>query len=189
MEKRDSVKSHDDIMAMFRELEDLERRLRGHSPASPEGSHALPMSVEPSPEIALVEPTPEIVPVEPAFETAPVAPSELAVEKRHKRLFKQSKREPRVKRSLFARKVKTLDAIEVVRQIHPTFSLHLDDEGNLLGFDQPKPKPSKGLEPPSGRFGKLLSRFSRKKSGEDAGGSKLGGLLGKLKIRGRREKE
>jgi hypothetical protein len=180
VEKRDSVKSHEDIMVMFQELEELERRLR-YREQEPLVSPEIPQdTMEPAPEAA-----PELY-----FEQVPEKKSRFSRKPGHR---------SRKKHSLFGRDKpsKTVEAVK--KTVRPTFSLMLDEEGNLRGFDQPKPKPPKkpralfhrkakdasgdGHKRPSGRFARLGAVFSRKKSGSESEGSGLRGVLGKLKIR------
>ena len=175
-------------MALFNELEEMERRLR------------IQDSLElPDEEPLLLNEIQDKESEEPAV-TVPPDKKRRSLLKRGQRL---EHRKPLFKRQkLFdIEEVAPESEIPMIVSPHSTFMLRLDDEGNLCGFDRPKLKPeplrvsfhrrkkeAEGGEAPtsSGRFGKLRSLFSRKKGSSEAGSSKLSKVLGKFKGLGRR---
>ena len=175
-------------MALFNELEEIERRLRIQDALELPEEESLP------PQENLDKEPEENVPA-------------VSSQKKRWSLLQRGQR-PRHKNPLFKRQ-KLFDIEEVSPEseipaiVSPqsTFVLYLNEEGNLCGFDQPKPKPeslrlslphrkkaAEAGEAPasSGRFGKLRSLFSRKKESSEAGSSKLSKVLGKFKGLGRR---
>jgi hypothetical protein len=172
-----SVKTHEEILELFKEIEDIETRFK-----TP---------------IALEEPTLELVPT-PDGELIEIQPSPEKPSKKHQKLFSKSKqkkpKEPTTKH--FLKKKKNIPGEiqdltpktrlfkhwkhNAEKQIHPTFSLKLDAEGNLVGLNIKKPKPPK--EKKAGRF-----RLRRKKGeGEPAAAPEPEappepGIKGKLK--------
>ena len=189
MEKRESsLKSHEEIMELFEELEAIEQRLRIQGTLEVPEEETLP------PQEDLDKKPVEIVP------TVPPVAKRWSVSKRE--------RHPKHGNPLFRRqKLFDIEEIgpesEIPAIVSPqsTFVLRLNDEGTLYGFDQPKPKPeplhlslphrkkeAKEGEAPagSGRFGRLRSLFSRKKASSETGSSGLSKILGRLKGLGRR---
>ena len=175
-------------MALFSELEEIERRLRIQDGLELPEEESLP--------------PPENLGKEPE-ETIPAVPSD-----RKRWSLLQRGQRPQHRKPLFKRQ-KLFDIEEVSPEseipaiVSPlsTFVLHLNEEGNLCGFDRPKQKPEplqfsfhrrkkdaeEGEAPVrSGRFGKLRSLFSRKKESSEEGSSKLSKILGKFKGLGRR---
>jgi len=72
-----------------------------------------------------------------------------------------------------------------------TFTLRLDEKGNLVGYNLKKPKPLKApkqetsapepeVKGVKGKILRVVSKIRRKKSSKE-GGSKLSGIGGKLK--------
>lgn len=174
MEKTHSVKSHEEITALFDELDARERRLRSPEPDSP----------------LVILPVPEM----PAPVSEPEVQRPVKARVKRTRFLTKKIRKPH-RKIVFGKRKRTHSFVEMPgKPIPGTFSLRLDDDGRLVGFDAPKPKPprkgAKGAEETGkrvGRFGKLGSLFSRKKA--VSGGSRLSSLLGKMKIRGRRAKD
>jgi hypothetical protein len=179
VEKRESsLKSHEEIVALFRELEEIEQRLRASDSLEvPEES-----SVVPSPALEVV-----------SEETVPSVE-----EPRLKRKRSRGRRAPVFKRQKLFEIEELPEESDLPSIVNPqsTFHLRLNEEGILCGFDQPKPKPEPLRLPfrrkaqeaggeeaamPSGRFGRLRARFSRKKGSSEAGSSKVSKLLGGLK--------
>lgn len=169
-------------MALFEELDGLEQRIRSPVIETVPLETVFPEEVEPSvPDVSI-----------------PVMEPEPPVVKAHKGFFR---RERRVKRSSLFQRQRLFD-IETVASNGPvrsTFSLRLDEEGNLGGFDRPRAKPpeirwfrrkqrAEGGEEPAagGRFAKLRRVFSRKGKSSEGKTSKLSGIVGKFKGLGRR---
>lgn len=183
MDKKDSVKSHEEIMALFDELEDLEHRIRVPEAGQVPLETVISQDEElPAPEVSVPEPGPK----------TPVTKTRTLFQMR---LHGPWKRSPIYKRQrLF--EVETVDSKDSARN---TFSLRLDDDGNLLGFDHPKPKPPRitlfrrnkktegeGEPEPTGRFARLRRVLSRKRASSEGKTSKLSGVLGRFKGLGRR---
>lgn len=172
-EKKDSagVKTHEEIVALFRELKTLEERIK-----NPE----LLDLIEPEIVFEEVQPSESFEEKEIPSES-PIEPEEMPSEKKEKRrrfpslkLPRKERREGKKSGRIWWRKdfienLKPSELTEIERQLEEpfeekkpvvsTFTLQLDEEGNLVGFILKKPKLPKEK--------KVGSRFQRR-GGEEA---------------------
>ena len=206
------IKTHEEIIALFEELESLEEKIKNPDLIIEE-------LFEPEASIQEVELPPEIF-CKDEIQLPSKPDEETASPKKHKRIFSPHKEKKPIKRSRLWRKAPTEEKDltaspemeqqpQKVQPLRSTFVIQFDSEGNLTGFPVKKPKPKqekKGLfpfkrkgtreaaaqpeeEPAAGFKGKikkLASRFRRTKSSEaESSGGRGGKLKGLLRRKGK----
>jgi hypothetical protein len=193
------VKTHEEIMELFRELRQLEQNVKNPDLVVKEINQprTAPPKIEP-----MRRPSNEILkehrPFEPhrelqgtEYEKRKTAAPIVSV---HKTEIKQEKKEPRsvltkgktreVKPEIPTKGKQTLKK-KMPSQV--TFTLQLDAEGNLIGFPVKKQIPQEkspnqsGEEPAKGIKGRLLRMIPRRKSAESPSEESQGGIGSKIK--------
>ena len=174
------VKTHEEIIAITRELKELEERY---------GAFEIVEIEEESEELIEVDhgDLPE--------------PDKIVVESKIKKPDLDTKLK---KYKIFKVKVRNKSKVKTIREAKSaTFRMRFDETGNLVNLDFKKPKPKKESESKPGRLSKLKKlRKGKKGKGEPSSaegetkdkkskGSKLKGRIGKLKkvIPGKKSKK
>ena len=204
--KRSSaLKSHNEILDLFKELETIEENIK-----SPEVIEEI--IIQPDISKQEIEQTDITGEIEKDLDTLE---DSVKKEKKHKLQFlsklrkKKKPKEPK-KRFLKLRRLKPKENEDVQGELKPiksTFTLRINDQGNLIGLNIKKPRSKKEKKPLKLRLFKrgaakeeapaetdvkgipvkikgLFSKIKLKKSGgskSEGGGSKISGSAGKIK--------
>ncbi|MEM4258357.1 MAG: hypothetical protein QXL17_04305 [Candidatus Thermoplasmatota archaeon] len=135
-ERITSVKSHEDILKLFKEIEEIETRMK--TPLVIEDIEEAQPDVTISPNLELIEIQPEET--EPNTQQIPVG-SKISKRKSVPKFFFKKKKQPEDTEDIKKTKFLKFWKKDTEKELHPTFTLKIDSEGNLIGLNIKKPKP------------------------------------------------